>query len=330
MHHMFRTLTHALLSIGCAAAALLIPAFISYAQDGIPAAEREVLLELFRRTDGKNWTEHEGWNGEPGTEYEWSGIGCDEKLQHVESLILSNRGLNGSLPPNLNRLTELRTLSLEHNQLRGSMPALSGLRGLVLIDVSDNRLSGRIPDLSSLKSLSSVDFSNNQFSGPLPGFKGLAALGFFRASSNRLSGPIPPMQPAQELRLLDLASNQLSGSLPELSGMPLLHDVFLSDNRLGGPIPPLHHLPQLMYLRLDHNRFSGPLPSLKALSNLQEINVGYNRLNGALPMPPADLKNAFLCPNRFSHPSAEAGIDAAWNRITKKTPWWRDCSTAGD
>jgi len=107
--------------------------------------------------------------------------------------------------------------------------------------------------------------------------------------------------------------------------MPLLHDVFLGGNRLSGAIPSLAALPELRYLRLGGNELTGAIPDLSGVPNLQELDLAYNHLDGPLPAPPPRIANASLCPNALQRPSTDPALDARWNKITRVTPWWRDC-----
>ena len=296
--------------------------------DDLPAAERQVLLDLYRDTDGANWSTNDGWStphDEDNYTCQWHGVICDEHWQHVQKLVLDSNNLAGTLPANLGTLRELRGLSLSGNRLTGSVPSLAGLRRLEYLDLSRNQLTGNLPDLSDLVAMESFHVSDNQLSGTLPPLDAMRHLQFFVIANNRFSGPLPPLTALTELKEFSASANAFVGPVPAIAGLPLLHDFFLSDNALDGTMPSLADLPQLRYFRVGNNRLTGALPSLAGVPNLQELDVRGNRLEGLLPEPPPRIAGARLCPNALTHPSAAPGRDARWSKITKTDPWWRDC-----
>lgn len=311
--------------VRCAAAAFLLSLASAIVCADIPAGERQVLLEIYRDTHGDNWKDNTNWNDEAGTECGWSGVVCNQQ-EHVVKIVLDMNGLSGTLPASIGQLTYLEGLSVEGNELTGPIPNLNGLKNLEFFDVSSNQLTGKLPDLSGLVKLTSFNANHNDLSGPLPRLAGLVYLEFFDVSENHLSGSIPSLEGLTHLKAFSLMDNELTGMIPNLNGLPLLHDLYLSNNRLSGPIPELRGLGELRYLITGNNQLTGSIPDLSEVSNLQEFSVAHNQLSGDLPGPPARAVAASLCPNRLNHPSADARIDAAWNKLTKDKPWWRGCN----
>lgn len=68
---------------------------------------------------------------------------------------LSNRGLEGVIPPSFSDLKRLYNLNLEGNKISGPLPDLEGFDIIEQIDLSNNSLTGTIPEsygnLPSLK-----------------------------------------------------------------------------------------------------------------------------------------------------------------------------------
>ena len=226
----------------------------------IPLEERQVLLEIYRSTNGSKWTDHTDWNGEPGSECEWFGVRCGRDGEHVQVIVLDRNGLSGSLPARLNQLKFLRSFSAIGNQLTGPIPPLSGLQNLAYFDVSQNQLMGALPDLIGLARLTSFRADHNLLSGPLPRMTGLQLLEFLELSYNRFSGPIPRLEGLANLKMLHLQANQLTGTIPDLSGAPNLLELDFSDNQLTGglPAPPRSLLrASLCPNRLDHPSTDG-------------------------------------------------------------------------
>ncbi|MET4580045.1 leucine-rich repeat domain-containing protein [Ottowia thiooxydans] len=173
------------------------------AHAAVPAAERQVLIDLYNGTAGDGWTTNTGWKtagnfSAPGTECTWYGVRCDVAGNRVTRIIMSSNNLVGQLPATLNTLTALTDFSLYDNQLTGAIPSISGLTALEYFEVSVNQLSGPIPSLSGLSMLRTFYVGDNQLSGPIPDLAGLPALESLRVENNQLSGT-PPAAPASLL-----------------------------------------------------------------------------------------------------------------------------------
>ena len=269
----------------------------------IPAAERQVLLDLYSATNGAGWTGvTPAWTGAAGSECAWGGVTCDAGQTTVLEINLSVRNLVGTLPTSINQLGNLRSFIADGNRLTGGIPTLTGMTALQTLNLSRNQLNGNIGSWSGLTSLQIVLASNNRLTGSVPALTGLAALRTVALNNNRLSGSIPVLAGLGNLQLVDLSSNQLSGNIPTLTG-----------------------LAQLQTLSLQNNRLSGALPSLAGLSGLGGIDVGNNLLTGTIPAVPSPnnltANNSRLCPNALTVSS-----DAAWDTATGVAPWSRDCS----
>jgi hypothetical protein len=294
----------------------------------LPDAERDVLLALYRATDGAHWDNQDGWstpNDEDSPPCTWHGVVCEEHWAHVHKLVLDTNNLSGELPADLAALTELRALSLNGNRLAGAIPSLAGLRKLEYLSLSRNALGGPFPMVDDLGAMASFHVDHNRLEGPLPSLAAMPRLQFFDASSNALTGALPPLAVLRELKMFSVSGNHLDGKLPAIAGMPLLHDLFVDANQFEGTLPALDGPPELRYFRAAGNRLSGAIPDLAGAPNLQELDVAGNRLSGVVPAPAPRTATARLCPNDLSHPGADAARDAAWNTLTKTTPWWRDC-----
>ncbi|GEM_PF-6624045 len=182
---------------------------------GLSPTEKRALLDLYRRTDGENWTRNEGW-GEDDDPCAWYGITCEKG--HVTRLALPRNGLTGTLPQSLKLLVHLRELNLTGNRLVGPLPpSLGHLRQLEVLELAENALSGDIPPRLGL----------------------LLRLRTLNLRGNRLSGPLPEaLSDLVRLERLDLAHNALSGELPaKLKALNRLTHLYLQGNPLNGPLP---------------------------------------------------------------------------------------------
>ncbi|MDE2965052.1 MAG: hypothetical protein OXU26_14180, partial [Acidobacteriota bacterium] len=259
-----------------------------------PLTEREVLEGLYRNTEGPSWSESGGWLTDAPLA-EWEGVETDA-AGRVVALRLGGRGLSGSLPEELGRLSELRDLDLGGNRFSGSIPPeLGGLGRLQSLRLGWNQLSGEIPpELGQLSELRHLYLTRNLLSGTIPPeLGGLGRLRSLVLEGNQLSGEIPPeLGQLSELRHLILYDNQLTGRIPpELGGLGSLSVLNLSGNQLTGQIPSvLSSLTDLRTIRFFGNDLSGTIPAtLGNLENLAVLDLGENNLSGPLP---AELGNA--------------------------------------
>ncbi|URD84982.1 LRR receptor-like serine threonine-protein kinase [Musa troglodytarum] len=196
-------------------------------------------------------------------------------LQMLESLHLSHNNLSGQIPHCLKSCTELATLDLGHNNFIGNIPTWIGesLLYLKTLSLRSNAFTGSIPQLSSLPSLRILDLSNNNLSEDMWLFIKGSELEY---TTRQLSMDT----------LIDLSNNYLSGNIPEeLGNLHGLRSLNLSKNYLIGQIPwSIGRMKQLEVLDLSRNNLSGAIPSdLAALNFLNHLNLSYNNLSGRIP-----------------------------------------------
>ncbi|KAI4295233.1 hypothetical protein L6164_035300 [Bauhinia variegata] len=263
---------------------------ISSFTDPQDAAVLRSLKDIWQNTP-PSWDKSDDPCGAP-----WEGVTCNKS--RVTSLGLSTMGLKGKLSGDIGGLTELRSLDLSFNRgLTGSLsPQLGDLKKLNILILAGCSFSGNIPDeLGSLSELSFLALNSNNFTGKIPPSLGnLSKLYWLDLADNQLTGPLPvstPTTPGLDLLLrakhFHFNKNQLSGSIPPKlfsSEMVLIHILF-DGNRLTGSIPSTIGLVQTVeVLRLDRNYLTGEVPSnLNNLSNINELNLAHNNFTGALP-----------------------------------------------
>ncbi len=160
--------------------------------------EREILLRFYAVTGGPEgmWEDASNWGSARPLE-EWYGVFVDGDGK-VDSLILADNGLAGTVPGNLDRLTALTTLDLMDNRLTGTIPAeLGSLAHLEFLDLGRNRLTGAIPsELANLTRLRVLYLNHNRLTGRVPeGLGALPELEFLRLGHNRLQVPSPDPWP---------------------------------------------------------------------------------------------------------------------------------------
>ena len=159
--------------------------------------ELAALHALYNATDGANWINSGNWLSDAALS-DWHGIKTDDEGRITEIYLIGNN-LEGEIPAELGRLSQLEGLYLARNELSGSIPPeLGDLYNLEVLMLFDNDLTGSIPyQLGNLDSLEVMHLSRNQ-----------------------LSGRIPPRSSAiwKTLRRLHLTVNDLSGSIPASLG----------------------------------------------------------------------------------------------------------------
>ena len=106
--------------------------------------DRAALTTLYHATNGPNWRRSNNWLTDAPLG-EWYGVttGADGRVIALE---LDNKGLSGTLPPELGGLTSLVILTLSHNLLSGSLPSeLGNLINVEWLELQDNYFTEELP-----------------------------------------------------------------------------------------------------------------------------------------------------------------------------------------
>lgn len=81
-----------------------------------PKEEKDVLMEIFRQTAGKEWRNHAHWGDDSVGHCFWYGITCEHTNNYIISIYLARNNLVGSLPRSLWKLRNLQGLCLGGNR----------------------------------------------------------------------------------------------------------------------------------------------------------------------------------------------------------------------
>ncbi|XP_010246532.1 PREDICTED: receptor-like kinase TMK4 [Nelumbo nucifera] len=259
----------------------------------------------------------------------WTGVNCDAN-ERITAISLASKSLTGTLPSDLNQLTQLKILALQNNHISGPLPSLANLTNLqeVYLDsnnftsVPDSFLTGldnlqilsisensnlapwSIPlDLGKSASLVTLYASKSNVMGTIPDiFGSLPNLQSVRLSYNNLTGSLPPSLNGSDVQNLWL-NNQadgLSGTIDVLGTMAQLSQVWLHANKFSGPIPDLSKCTSLFDLQLRDNQFTGTIPeTLMSLPNLLNVTLQNNKLQGPYPQFKSNVNVVVGTTNNF-------------------------------
>jgi hypothetical protein len=249
----------------------------------LPLAQCQALVDLYRSTNGHNWTEATGWlTGNPCT-VPWHGVACDVTNMNVTEIALDENNLTGTIS-SLSVFTGLIELDLSNNAIGETLPDISALTALTTIDLGENLLTGVDSSVWEAPTLAHLDLSDNSLSGTIPADINLPVLVTLNLSNSGLGGGIPvDLWNSINLTDIDLSENTFNGGIDTaIGGLVSLTDLDLSDNALEGVIPD-----QFLNLR--------PVPEGGSLINLSLTS------NGCFETANLDLQG-FL-----------TGLDPEWN-----------------
>ncbi|KAJ4833787.1 hypothetical protein Tsubulata_014702 [Turnera subulata] len=170
----------------------------------------------------------------------WLGVTCNPTTHRVTKLVLESLNLTGPIH-SLTELTQLRLLSLKHNDFFSGNLNFSSWTNIKHLYLSHNRLSGQFPaGIINLRRLRRLDFSNNYFYGDIP-ITQLAVLPHLmtlRLEYNSFTGAINSGGSVSSFSEFNVSNNNLAGEIPAwLSGFPA--SAFAGNNDLCGK--PLMH-----------------------------------------------------------------------------------------
>jgi len=102
---------------------LLTYLFLStHAFASVSSTERNALVALYESTNGPSWANNTNWLVGDPCENQWAGVFCDNKLIHIETIVLGENNLRGFIPRKIGNLNYLRWLYLSNNHLSGIIP----------------------------------------------------------------------------------------------------------------------------------------------------------------------------------------------------------------
>lgn len=193
-------------------------------------AERDYLIRFYKNACGSSWTKKKNWNSSSALS-EWEGVKTKRVFSRIgKAVIVSNRvkslvldfnnihgnvGHNqaGILPDDIDKLSYLETLNLNHNALEGPLPSKLGtLKGLKTLQLEYNQITGQLPSLSGLTSLTYLALDHNRMEGEIKELVKLTKLKTCHIYHNKFYGKVPDELDRKELETFKFYRNYLQMS----------------------------------------------------------------------------------------------------------------------
>ena|GEM_PF-2703274 len=136
------------------------------------------LQALYDALDGPNWTipNHVKWRSTPLAQdgvtpffyHIWYMVHFNDNHRVAKLIFWPGDGLNGAIPPEISKLTELQEFIIDGNTIT-DISNIRNLPNLKTLQVMNCNLSGQIPCIvEDLPSLNYLELTNNALSGDLP------------------------------------------------------------------------------------------------------------------------------------------------------------------
>jgi len=156
----------------------------------------------------------------PSYECYWGGLACRESTLCLDRIEFENDGLSGTLPFELQNLTDLHYLIVEEGTTSGTIPSEYGtFPELIILDLNFNNLTGSIPeDIYNLPFLTQLDLNDNFLNGTISSAIGnLEGLQLVQLQVNKFTGTIPEtIGNIRNIFVLEVFDNQLNGTMPNI------------------------------------------------------------------------------------------------------------------
>jgi Leucine-rich repeat (LRR) protein len=214
----------------------------------------------------------------------------DKNIRNLKKLkrywLHETLNLTGTIPPEIDMLTNLESLFIGRNSLSGSLPDFGKLPKLKTLAVHENLLEGPIPSFPS--NIERLFLDSNRFNETIPeAIALLTKLRDFRVNNNELTGEIPiQLGSLRNLELFYISNNELGGSLTSdhFWAWTKLKYFAAENNNISGNIPDaFEQMKDLEWLILRNNNMSGQIPSFFANLKLTKLDLSENNFSGDFP-----------------------------------------------
>eukprot|EP00957_Ditylum_brightwellii_P210498 15365049-Ditylum_brightwellii.AAC.1 len=172
----------------------------------------------------------------PSDECLWGGVACRDSTGCIDRIEFESDGLAGTMPVELQNLTDLRFLILEEGATGGTIPSEYGRLRLRIIDLNFNTFEGKIPVELYTPFLLQLDLNTNVFTGTIATEIGLRKINSLAPCPQKwvtcktyhlfvislFSFLVVPSSPSRA-EVFEVFENQMSGTMPqETVALPVL------------------------------------------------------------------------------------------------------------
>uniref|UniRef100_A0A673CQN4 Leucine rich repeat containing 40 n=1 Tax=Sphaeramia orbicularis TaxID=375764 RepID=A0A673CQN4_9TELE len=199
-------------------------------------------------------------------------------LKNLRSLTLQQNQME-SLPEELGQLENLTELDVSNNHLTALPSTLGHLSCLQKLNLNHNKLSSLPDSLAQLKNVKLLDCSNNQLTDIPVSLSEMLALEQLYLRHNKLR--LLPQLPAPSLKELYVGNNQIEQlEAEQLSSLTAISLLELRDNKIKSLPEQITLLSTLTRLDLTNNDITTLPASLGLLPNLKMLLLEGNPMRG--------------------------------------------------
>jgi leucine-rich repeat protein SHOC2 len=266
----------------------------------------------------------------------WEGVTMENG--RVVQLKLEEFGLTGAVPAEIGRLSALRELDLDGNELTSVPAEIGQLTSLEKLYLGDNQLTSLPAEIGQLTALEELYLEGNQLTS-LPAEIGqLASLEILDIRKNQLTSVLAEIGQLTALERLHLDGNRLTSVPANIGQLTLLKELYLFNNELTSLPAEIGQLTALEELRLGGNLLMSVPVEIGQLTSLETLFLYNNKLTSV----PAEigqltsLRELDLSGNRLTSVPANIGqltalkqLNLSFNKLTRLPAAIRDLRAAG-
>ncbi|KAF2301644.1 hypothetical protein GH714_028467 [Hevea brasiliensis] len=236
---------------------------------------------------------------------------------NLETLILNNNLITGSIPQSIGSCTNMIWISLFSNQLTGEIPpSIGNLGNLAILQLGSNSLTGQIPpELGKCQSLIWLDLNSNNLTGPLPpelaDQAGLIVPGIVSGKQFAFVRNEGETSCKEAVGLIEFEGIRAES----LEKFPMVHSCPTTRIYSSMTIYTFDSNGSMIYLHLAYNSLSGNIPDkFGSMNHLQVLNLGHNKITGNIPDTFGGLKEIGVLD--LSHNNLQGFIPASLGTVS--------------
>jgi len=210
-----------------------------------------------------------------------SAVFC--KDGHVVQIVWFGDGLQGTIPPEINKLTYLESFIFGENSITGVLPDISSLTRLKILHISGNRIKALPAQFGPLNSLETLMCSENYLQSMPSDLANLPQLKYIDVSKNSLKQLSFTF--GTSMKVVDVSYNEINSQLPIIPSGSKLERLSLQNNMFyhNNLVNIFDNLSNLVYLAIGANNFSGSLPKFVNTNKITFMDLSMNSFSGSVP-----------------------------------------------